>query len=671
MKKPFRTAALLLALVLYAIAFASQLVLRRFLSVHGLLSADEVLIVSFVAQTLVMFVTGFAVTFVARSSGWRELGAASLLMVGVAFAALKKIEPPSFSPDHYLARTDELVVWALLVGLAGFLLALWGGSFALIIGASESVELKSGYEAGIARTHLRLDRSMLLRLAWIGLSIPGTFFGVGIVFDRFSNGHQVPLWSLPASALSFLAFLALLGDWIRSRVREARLKPGQKRKRPATQVMTFISIAGVAVGVWALTVVLAVMSGFELDLKKKILGTTAHAMLQRFTGDMTEWRTIAPKIRAVPGVVGASPFVFGEVMISHRDALTGSEIKGIEPSTVGQVSELPKQVIAGEVAWIDDPSQIPRLPAKPHAALSSDLQDQDPDQYLEDTYERRKRHPEEDTASKIDDDALFKIPGICIGKEMSHALRVWVGDVVSVITPLGDMGPTGPVPRGKNFRVACILYSGMYEYDMKFAYIGIPEAQSFFRTKDAITGFELKYDDVDAARGLGHRVLDALGNFPYRMRDWTDLNRNLFSALKLEKVAMGIILTFIVLVACFNILSTLIMLVLEKTKEISILKSMGARDASVMKIFVFEGMTIGFIGTAMGILMGLASCSFVERFGLKLDADVYYISSLPVIVEPGQFAVVALISLCLAYLATLYPAIKAAQLSPVDGLRED
>jgi lipoprotein-releasing system permease protein len=211
----------------------------------------------------------------------------------------------------------------------------------------------------------------------------------------------------------------------------------------------------------------------------------------------------------------------------------------------------------------------------------------------------------------------------------------------------------------------------MYEYDSKFAYIAIAEAQRFFRLGDNITGLELKFRDVDAARALGRRVVATLGGYPYRAKDWAELNRNLFSALKLEKLAMAIILTFIVLVACFNILSTLIMLVLEKTKEISILKSMGARDASVMKIFVIEGLVIGAIGTAMGLLLGVASCSFIERYGLRLDPDVYYISNLPVNADGAQFVLVAGISLALSYLATLYPSIKASRLSPVDGLRED
>ncbi|MFL5434207.1 MAG: FtsX-like permease family protein, partial [Myxococcales bacterium] len=438
-------------------------------------------------------------------------------------------------------------------------------------------------------------------------------------------------------------------------------------RMPATLLMTLISIGGVAIGVWALTVVLSVMSGFEADLKKKILGTNAHALLLKYSSDFSEWKSVMPKVVSVPGVAGASPFILNEVILSQGQTPTGAELKGIDPATAGSVNELPKQVIAGELSWITDSSLIPiRETAKPRdkARLLGD------EQYLQDTFERKEAHPDE-LAKGIPEETLQKMPGICVGKEMSHALRAWVGDVIQVITPLGDMGPTGPIPRSKSFRVACILYSGMYEYDSKFAYIGIPDAQKFFRMGDSITGLELKFKDVDAARAEGRKVVAALGGFPYRAKDWAELNRNLFSALKLEKLAMAIILTFIVLVACFNILSTLIMLVLEKTKEISILKSMGARDSSVMKIFVLEGLVIGAIGTAMGLLLGLASCSFIERFGLQLDPDVYYISNLPVNVDSGQFVMVAFVAVALAYLATLYPATKASRLSPVDGLRED
>jgi lipoprotein-releasing system permease protein len=473
--------------------------------------------------------------------------------------------------------------------------------------------------------------------------------------------------ALAVAAAAVIGALLLAGRWLEARMRLAHLAPGQRRKRPATVVMTAISIAGVAVGVWALTVVLSVMSGFEADLKKKILGTNAHALLLKYSSDFTEWKAVMPKVLSVPGIAGASPFILNEVILSQGQTPTGAELKGIDPATAGSVNELPRQVIAGELSWISEPRNIPLTAAKPHASAQALG---DGAQYLQDTYERKQSHPDE-LAKGVSQEALREMPGICIGKEMSHSLRAWVGDVVQVITPLGDMGPTGPIPRSRSFRVACILYSGMYEYDSKFAYIGIPDAQKFFRMGDNVTGLELKFRNVDAARAEGRRVVAALGGFPYRVKDWAELNRNLFSALKLEKLAMAIILTFIVLVACFNILSTLIMLVLEKTKEISILKSMGARDASVMKIFVLEGLAIGAIGTAMGLLLGLASCSFIERFGLQLDPDVYYISNLPVNVDGGQFLMVAAIAVALSYLATLYPATKASRLSPVDGLREE
>jgi lipoprotein-releasing system permease protein len=604
-------------------------------------------------------------------------------MAVVAFVVLQRMKPPSFSYERFFADTRELLVWSGLTGLGSLLLGLWGASFGVLLGAAETPDLRFAFEAGIARTHLRLNRRTAVLLVALGLVPPGLLFAAGVLARTYDEtmrsralGAAAPTavasirgdaGAIALSAAAVVAALFLVGRWVQARAQLARLKPGQRRKRPATVVMTAISIAGVSVGVWALTVVLSVMSGFEADLKKKILGTNAHALLLKYSSDFSEWKAVLPKVVSVPGVAGASPFILNEVILSQGQTPTGAELKGIDPATAGSVNELPKQVIAGELSWITDSALIPiRETAKPRdtARLLGD------EQYLQDTFERKEAHPDE-LAKGIPEETLQKMPGICLGKEMSHALRAWVGDVIQVITPLGDMGPTGPIPRSKSFRVACILYSGMYEYDSKFAYIGIPDAQKFFRMGDSITGLELKFKDVDAARAEGRKVVAALGGFPYRAKDWAELNRNLFSALKLEKLAMAIILTFIVLVACFNILSTLIMLVLEKTKEISILKSMGARDSSVMKIFVLEGLVIGGIGTLMGLLLGLASCSFIERFGLQLDPDVYYISNLPVNVDSGQFVMVAFVAVALAYLATLYPATKASRLSPVDGLRED
>ncbi len=679
----FRFRVPLAALVLFLLGGALQYALSTWLGASTTLSRDAVTALSFGAEALAFLLAGFVLSFVGR--GYRPLEnlVAALLFGVVTFFVLRALKPPSFSYDRFFASTGELVIWSLCAAGAAWLLAMWGASFGMLIGASGHVDPRLRYEWGIARTHLRLNRRTARVLIVAGLLPALALWWAGELASSWDQMRRAQAATAAAPVLrvtprqillvaaAVVVLLALVLRFVKARADLARLHPGQRRKRPATVVMTGISIAGVAVGVWALTVVLSVMSGFEADLKKKILGTNSHALLLKYSNDFSEWKSVIPKVAKVPGVAGVSPFILNEVILSHGQTVTGAELKGIDPATAGTVSDLPKQVIAGELGWISTPQNIPGTESivEPKREASRQLQGPEYEQYLEDTLKRRQTHPEE--TKQLDPEALKNLGGICIGKEMSHQLRAWVGDVVNVLTPLGEMTPTGPMPRSRPFRVACILYSGMYEYDSKFVYIGIPEAQRFFRMGDNIVGLELKFTDVDASRALGRRVVAALGGFPYRFKDWAELNRNLFSALKLEKLAMAIILTFIVLVACFNILSTLIMLVLEKTKEISILKSMGARDASVMKIFVVEGLTIGAIGTAMGLLLGIASCSFIERFGLQLDPDVYYISNLPVNVDPGQFVAVCFISLALSYLATLYPATKASRLSPVDGLREE
>jgi lipoprotein-releasing system permease protein len=302
------------------------------------------------------------------------------------------------------------------------------------------------------------------------------------------------------------------------------------------------------------------------------------------------------------------------------------------------VTDLPKSVESGRLAWLTTPEQI-------EAA-------------------------ERGEAGRASTPAGKTLPGIVIGRELSRSLRVQVGDPVSVVSPFGDLGPAGPQPKSRPFRVAGIFYSGMYEYDSKFAYIDLPEAQRFFGS-DTVTGLELKVTDVDAAKATMSRVVFALGGWPYRAKDWGELNRSLFAALQQEKLAMAVILGFIVLVATFTILATLIMMVLEKRKEIAVLKSMGAGVPSVMKIFVTEGVVIGGVGALFGLLLGLGTCLLIDKVGIPLNPEIYYVSNLPVVMDGGQFTLVALAALVLSYLATLYPATKAARLHPVDGLRSE
>jgi len=447
-----------------------------------------------------------------------------------------------------------------------------------------------------------------------------------------------------------------------------------KRRSSFISVITVISIGGVGVGVWAMLVVLSVMSGFMSDLKGKILGANAHLIVLRYGTDFTEYEEVMDKLRGVKGITGVSPFVLNEVMVSSEINLSGAIIKGIAPETAPQVSDLSSNMIQGSLDNLLHPEKVEHSggPSTRPMALPGDegggaLDDVDEPVDL-------------DALGDLDADSALPgqegegagvLPGIIIGQELARSLKVFIGDPVNVVSPVGELGPSGPVPKAKVFRVAGVFYSGMYEYDAKFVYIRLDEAQDFFTTKGAVTGIETKVDDIEATTVIGRGILRELGGYPYRTKDWKEMNRNLFSALKLEKIAMFIILTFIILVASFNILSTLIMVVLEKGKEISILKSMGATDPSIMKIFVTYGLIIGAVGTVVGVVLGFVSCLAIRQFGVGLDPEVYYISELPVRMNPIEFAVVALAAIVVSYLATIYPSLQGARLNPVDGLRYD
>jgi lipoprotein-releasing system permease protein len=563
---------------------------------------------------------GAAAAWIGRRVAFYELAAAYLLWsaaVAGVVAFLPGLRQGSAALAALEAQGTLVVVLGLLgAGLLSAAAVFTGSSLAYLAVGTGRFDPSLSYELFVARSHLRLSPRTLAGLFAIVVTglVPGILIGLG--------------WSLVRDAKERRAY----------RRGELFARP----RMPATLLMTLISVGGVAIGVWALTVVLAVMSGFEADLKRKILGQTAHGMLFVYGGeDVGDWRRTREKVLNVRGVEGVTPILYNEVMLSAGQNLTGSVLKGIDVATVGSVTELPGSIEEGDLAWLEDPAKIP-LPARAPGA-------------------------EEDLAAPRGK----PMPGIVVGRELARQLRVFVGDQVNVVSPFGDLGPAGPQPKSRTYRVAAIFYSGMYEYDSKFSYIDLEEGQRFFATGDGITAFEVKVEDVDTARQVMSRVVFELGGWPYRAKDWGELNRSLFSALQMEKVVMAVILGFIVLVATFTILATLVMLVLEKRKEIGVLKSMGAGVPSIMKIFVAEGVIIGAVGTAFGLLLGYGSCLLIDKVGIPLDPEVYYISNLPVVIEGSQFALVALAALALSYLATLYPATKAARLSPVDGLRSE
>jgi len=402
-----------------------------------------------------------------------------------------------------------------------------------------------------------------------------------------------------------------------------------KRKQTFISIITVISIAGVMVGVMALIVVLAVMSGFEKTLKEKILGTQAHLHLLKATQEgLDQYQEVTKRVEETKGVASAAPFIISQVMLSSESNVFGVVLKGIDPDRVGRVTELANNIKAG---------------------------------HLEDLKGGKEGDP----------------PGIILGVELAKHLSVSLNDSIQVISPLGTVTPMGMMPKMKRFRVKGIFYSGMYEFDNTMAYVSLESAQKFFSMGDRVTGIEIKTDDIYKVKEIGREIRRKMG-FPFWTKDWMEMNRNLFSALRLEKIAMFIILVLIVLVAAFNIISTLIMVVMEKNKDIAILKSMGASSRSILKIFTIEGGVIGVVGTVLGTILGLGVAfnletvtDFVEKlFGFKiLSSDVYYIDKLPSQVNPPDVIFIVSTAVLISLLATLYPAWRASKLDPAEALR--
>ncbi len=403
-----------------------------------------------------------------------------------------------------------------------------------------------------------------------------------------------------------------------------------KRKQFFISIITIISIAGVFLGVMALIIVLAVMNGFETDIKEKILGTYSHIILLKHgEGGISKYSALIEQVKGYKRVVSASPFIYNQVMLTSKANVSGVVIRGIDPDSTVEVTNIGRTI--KEVSLGD---------LKPQGGDGT-------------------------------------IAGIIIGRELARHLGAFLNDPITVISPMGTITPMGMVPRMKQFKVVGIFNVGMYEYDSSLAFISLKEAQRFFDMGDAVTGIEIKVDDLYKAKEVAGIIQGDLG-FPYWTKDWMEMNKNLFSALRLEKVIMFIILFLIVFVAAFNIVGTLIMVVMEKNRDIAILKSMGATPRSIMKIFIIEGLIIGVVGTILGALSGLLAAinmetiaGFVERvLGFEVfPGDVYYLDRFPSEVNPVDVVIIVIVALTLCFLATLYPSWKASNLDPAEALR--
>ena len=395
-----------------------------------------------------------------------------------------------------------------------------------------------------------------------------------------------------------------------------------KHKQAFISFITFLSMAGVTVGVMALIMVIAVMSGAESYFTSQILGVESHIIIRRHGGTIADYEGVIRQVKSEAGVVSAAPFVYSQVMLRSASGISGAVLRGIAPKAAGS-----------PIKGYDKESLIKKI--RPQATAESGVLP----------------------------------PGIILGKELAMTIGAVEGEMIYLISPKGMMSPIGHMPTMKRFEVTGIFESGFYEYDASLAFIHLETAQQLMKIGDSVSGIGVRVDDIYRADKISQTILADL-EFPYWTMDWMQMNRNFFSALKLEKKAMFVILTLIIMVAAFNIASTLIMMVMGKTKDIAILKAMGATDRSIWKIFVFKGTVIGLIGTVSGVVLGVLGCVLLKYYKfIELPGDVYYFTSLPVQLEFLDVFIIISAALAICFISTLYPAYKASKLNPVEALR--
>jgi len=392
------------------------------------------------------------------------------------------------------------------------------------------------------------------------------------------------------------------------------------RKQSFISIISLFAICGVAIGVGALIVVIGVMNGFSHDLREKILGVNSHILVTSIRGGINDYREMAGAASSVKGVTGVTPFIYSEVMLSTRNGVKGVVLRGIDPGTSDSVLSLSKDMISGDVANLE---------------VNGD------------------------------------VPGIIVGAELARRLGLSQGSEVNLLSPSGRSGSAGFTPKIRRFVVAGVFRTGMFEYDSTLGYVTIPAARKLLGYKgDIVSGLEISVDDVYNVAAISEAIKEKVGSFTVYVRHWQEMNANLFAALELEKTAMFIILAMIVLVGSFSIVTTLVMLVIQKTKDIAVLMSVGADTASIRRIFMLQGTFIGAAGTAIGFLIGVPLSLLLKKYQfIKLPSNVYPVDYLPVRLEFMDMAAIGVAAFMLCFLATIYPARRAAALSPSDALR--
>jgi lipoprotein-releasing system permease protein len=392
-----------------------------------------------------------------------------------------------------------------------------------------------------------------------------------------------------------------------------------KRKQAFISIITVISVLSVMVGVTALVVVLSVMNGFREDLISKILGVNSHLLVLNYKGAFNDYEKVAERVNSVEGVIASTPFIYSQAMVNHSGNASMAVLRGVDTKSVVKVLGIESMIRMGSLASLQGVSN--------------------------------------------------GLPGIIIGSELSRKIEARPGDTLTIVYPEGEVTSPDMIPKTKKYEVTALFDSGMFDYDASMAFITLKESQEFLGLGDRVTGLEVKVKDIYNADIVAKAIREKL-DYPYWTRDWKLINRNLFSMLELQKITLLVILSMIVMVGALSIIGTLVMVVMEKTKDIAILRAMGTSARRIMSIFIFQGILVGIVGTLSGLLAGLGICYLIGKYKfITLPSDVYYISALSVRVELGDVLIVSLSAIILSFLATFYPSWRASRLDPVEAIR--
>ncbi len=541
-----------------------------------------------------------------------------------------------------------------------------------------------------------------------------------LVFYPYLPGAK-PLTSGPATAALATALVLWFVTWVRVNwATLGRIVPSRaefryasllairylaSKKGATVSIGTVFATLGVTLGVAALSVVMSVTGGFQDQFREKVLGVNAHVLVLKYSIDFREYREVMEKVATVPGVKGVAPFIINPMMITHGNrTATGVLLKGVDPERLGTVLDLPRHVVEGTLDNLRKPGAKPperteqrRLDPAPVNSLSldeairraveRDRQGKDPEKLVPPTPPQITGQvtPQGGFQSKLPDDDFLpteteadsckadgSVPSVAIGRALGRQLDAHLGECLQITSPtigvsFGSSGVRAPI--AKQFRITAIFEAGFEQYDAKLVYTDLYEAEAFYEQGDSVTGVEMKVDDINRTREIAKEIDARLGSSVYHTMDWMDLNSGLFTALFIQQIAMSVVLALIIVVAAFTVIATLIMIVLEKQKEIALLKAIGATDRAILMVFLFQGGLIGATGTALGLLLGFIGCKALSAYPFPLDSKVYFISKLPVNAHLTEFSITGAVALTICLIATIFPSIYAARLRPSDGLR--